>query len=68
MKHTVFNVNGEALFSLIDEAWLQRKLPVPGDPRAYVIEVGKVIGTQGETAIRIAVDSEKFILTAYPVK
>jgi hypothetical protein len=68
-KHTIFNIAGEELFNLIDEAWLKRGAPLPHDLGVHVVDLGRVIGTQGETAIRIVVEEgTSMILTAYPVK
>jgi len=69
IKHTVFNVTGEELFSLIDEAWLKRGMSLANDMRVYVVDLNRVIGTRGETAIRIVVkQGTSRIVTAYPVK
>jgi RHS repeat-associated protein len=66
--HSVFNVGRNRLLGLIDEAWSMRGAPVAGDPGAFVVPMGRVIGTAGETAIRIVVrPGTNQILTAYPV-
>jgi hypothetical protein len=38
---------------LVDEAWAQRGQPLPNDPGAYVVPMGKVVGTAGETSLKI---------------
>jgi hypothetical protein len=69
IKHTIFTLNGTELFDLIDFAWLKRGHHVPGDPGAYIIELGRIIGTLGETAIKIVVNpGTTELLSAYPVK
>ncbi len=67
--HTLFNTTEDKLFGLLDEAWLKKGPQLANDLGTYVIDMGKVIGTQGETAIRIVTkQSTSQILTAYPVK
>lgn len=67
--HSVFNVKGGELFELIDYAWLKRGLQLQNDPGVYVIKLGRAVGTEGETAIKIAtLPGTSKILTAYPVK
>ena len=68
--HTVFKVRfrGESLY-LVDEAWLKKGLPEVGDPLAYIVPMGRVVGTNGETKIRLIVTlpGTNWIATAYPV-
>ncbi|YCH22787.1 hemagglutinin repeat-containing protein [Pseudomonas sp. D1-3] len=67
--HSVFNVDRKEILGLIDQAWLKKGSPVSGDPGAYVVPMGRVIGTSGETSIRIIVrPGTNQIITAYPVK
>ena len=54
-KHSVFNVERNKIIGLIDEAWAKRGAHVPGDPGAYVIDMGRAIGTAGERHIRVIV-------------
>ena len=57
------------ILGLIDQAWLKKGNPVSGDPGAYVVPMGRVIGTAGETSIRIIVrPGTNKVITAYPVK
>ncbi len=66
-KHTVFNVDRSNLIGLIDEAWANRKNPLPSDPGVYLVDMGRIIGTNGETQIRIVVvPGTNNIITAYP--
>ena len=66
--HTVFNVPRNQILPLIDEAWKKRGLPVFGDPGAYVVNMGRQVGTKGETFIRIiVVPNTGKIISAYPV-
>jgi hypothetical protein len=65
--HTLFNVQRNELLGLLDEAWSMRGAPLPNDPGAYVIPMGRVIGTTGETSIRIIVrPGTSQVITAYP--
>ena len=69
LNHTVFTVPEKELFDLIDFAWSKKRLPLPNDPGTYIVDLGKVIGTLGETAIKIVtIAGTNNILTAYPVK
>ena len=65
--HTVFSVKRNEILSVVDEAWLSRGSPVPNDPGAYVVPLGRVIGTNGETSVRIIVQpGTNNVITAYP--
>ncbi|MFN3809115.1 MAG: filamentous hemagglutinin N-terminal domain-containing protein [Roseateles asaccharophilus] len=67
--HTVFNVDRKEILGLVDEAWLAKGNPLPNDPGAYVVPMGRVIGTAGETNIKIIVrPGTSKIITAYPVQ
>ncbi|ASK27148.1 hemagglutinin [Neisseria chenwenguii] len=68
--HTVFNVSKKEVLPLIDEAWKKKGAPLPNDPAAYVVDMGRVIGTNGETKIRIAIEAKgsNRIASAYPQK
>ncbi len=70
-NHTVFVEKSEnRVLDLVDEAWTKQGQAIrpPDDPYAWVIPMGKVIGTQGETYMRIAKDpNSDLILSAYPV-
>ncbi|VEG12930.1 hypothetical protein [Moraxella cuniculi] len=66
-NHTVFNVQRNQILSLVDQAWVRRGNPLPSDPGVYVIPMGKVVGTRGETSIRIVVKpGTNQVITAYP--
>jgi hypothetical protein len=68
-KHSVFTVTGNELFDLIDFAWSKKGAALSNDSRAYIIHLEKVIGTQGEKAIKIIVKpGTAEIITAYPIK
>ncbi|PEP87617.1 hypothetical protein CN585_29720, partial [Bacillus toyonensis] len=67
--HSVFNVDKTKMLELLDQAWLKKGAPDPTDPSAYVIPMGKIVGTEGETAIRLVViRGTNKVITAYPVK
>lgn len=72
-RHTVFKVDSSAdLLPLIDDAYSiiqkQNIQPVPGDPGAFIVPMGKVVGTNGETSIRLILKpGTTEVITAYPV-
>ena len=68
LNHTIFSVPKYRVLALVDEAWSKRGSPEPDDLGAYVIPINRVVGTAGETAIRIVVrPGTNLILSAYPV-
>ena len=69
--HTVFNVKRNELIGLIDEAWIRRAdiFSSRNNNNSYVINMHRVIGTNGETKIEIVVKANTSeIITAYPKK
>jgi hypothetical protein len=68
--HTVFREKGAKALELVDEAFtLKNQLnisPVEGDPSAFLVPMGRVVGTQGETSIRLVIANGNEIITAYP--
>lgn len=69
LNHTVFTIAGDELFDLIDFAWSKRGVALADDPGTYIVELEKIIGTQGEKAIKIVViPGTTQVITAYPVK
>jgi hypothetical protein len=67
--HSVFNVERKEVLGLIDEAWLKKGNPLPNDPGAYVVPMGRIIGTTGENGIKIIVrPGTNKIITAYPIQ
>ena len=68
--HTVFSVSRKEVLPLIDEAWKKKGMPLANDPRTYLVDMKRVIGTNGETKIRIVVQTKgsNQITTAYPQK
>jgi hypothetical protein len=68
-NHTVFNVpTSSEIIPLLDEAWTRRGNAVPNDPGAFIISMGRTIGTRGEQSIKIVVvPGTSRIVTAYPV-
>ncbi|MNV45071.1 hypothetical protein D3C71_1368560 [compost metagenome] len=67
--HSVFNVERKEVLGLIDEAWLKKGNPLPNDPGAYVVPMGRIIGTGGENGIKIIVrPGTNKIITAYPIQ
>ena len=66
--HTVFNVGRRKILGLIDEAWKARGVAIPGDPGAFIVNMKRVVGAAGETAIKIVVQpGTSNIITAFPV-
>ncbi len=68
---TFFNLASNEVFGLIDEAWLSSTKFIidPADPAKWVYDAGRVIGTRGETFMRIIVkpnSNPPEILSAYP--
>jgi RHS repeat-associated protein len=68
LNHDVWNINTlEDIIKLLDEAWLKRATPVPGDAWAWVIPMGREVGTQGQRYIRMIVNPNTWeVITAYP--
>ncbi|PRE37691.1 RHS repeat-associated core domain-containing protein, partial [Burkholderia cenocepacia] len=53
---------------LVDEAWAKRGRPLTDDPGAYVVPMGRVVGTAGETNVRIITrPGTNEVISAYPV-
>lgn len=66
--HSVFNVARNKVLGVVDEAWSMRGSPLTTDPGAFVVPMGRVVGTQGETAVKIIVrPGTSEIITAHPV-
>jgi len=60
-------VQGNDALDLVDEAWLKRGTPELNDPNAFVVDLGRPIGIDGETKVRIIVDTTTHdVITAYP--
>lgn|GEM_PF-1888654 len=66
--HTLFNVNRDKLIGILDEAWAKKGAAVPGDPGAFIVDMGRIIGANGERFIKLIVKpGTNKIITAYPV-
>lgn len=66
--HSVFNVPRSQVLGLVDEAWGLRGAALPNDPGAFVVPMGRTVGTAGENAVKIIVrPGTSEIVTAYPV-
>jgi hypothetical protein len=64
----VFNVGRNKVVGLVDEAWGMRGSPLANDPGAYVVPMGRTVGTAGENAVKIIVrPGTNEIITSYPV-
>lgn len=68
--HTVFRAQTNEIPPLLDEAWKRNKSQPIGDRRAYVVDMGREVGTKGETHLKLVMRQEKGteILTAYPCR
>lgn len=67
--HSVFSVKKNEIIGLIDEAWAKRGIPLKTDTSVYVVDLGKTIGINGETKLKIVVAPDTYnVVTAYPVK
>jgi len=67
-QHSVFSADSAGILRLVDQAWMSRGANVPGDPGAYIVQMGQTVGTAGETRIKIIVKpGTTEIITAYPL-
>ncbi len=67
--HSVFALPEGQVLTTLDEAWAQRGIPTPQGPNdVYHIELSpKIVGTNGETKIRIVViKGTSEVVTAFP--
>ncbi|MFJ7282253.1 hemagglutinin repeat-containing protein [Pseudomonas sp. NPDC099000] len=68
-KHSVFSMDRKDILGVVDEAWIKKGNPVVGDPGAYIVPMSRVVGTAGETNIKIVVrPGTSIVITAYPFK
>jgi hypothetical protein len=71
-NHSVFSVPEDQILDLVDEAWSNRGNPRPnpkGNGDIYTINMGRVIGTKGETKIQInTFQGTSEVISAYPVQ
>jgi hypothetical protein len=71
--HTIFSVPKKELLPLLDEAWLRTgqglNMGIPQNKyTVYEIPMGRVIGTNNETTVRLVVKSNTSeVVTAYPI-
>jgi hypothetical protein len=57
----------DEVVGIVDEAWVLRGAPVPGDPGKYVVPMGRIVGTNGEKSVTIIVKpGTTEIITAFP--
>nr|WP_254866034.1 hypothetical protein [Bacillus cereus] len=64
--HSVFNVDKTKILECVDEAWSKKGTHVPGDSAAYIIPMGRIVGTEGETAVKIVVrPGTNKVITSY---
>jgi hypothetical protein len=66
---TTFSVPRDELLPLLDEVWRNRGSAVVGDAFKFEVNVGRVIGTNGERTVRLVADPlTGMVVTAYPIK
>ncbi|MEM7247176.1 MAG: RHS repeat-associated core domain-containing protein [Acidobacteriota bacterium] len=66
--HSVFTADRTRVLAVVDEAWTRRGAALPNDPAAFVVPMGRVVGTNGERAVKLIVrPGTTEIITAYPV-
>ena len=67
---SVFNVPRNQILGLLDEAYASAaRVPVPGDPAAFITPMGRTVGTAGENAVRLILrPGTSEVISAYPVK
>lgn len=68
--HTVYNVDKSEVIGLIDEAWVNKGQGIlqSNGNVLYDINMGKIIGTNGEDTIRIITKGySNNIITAFPL-
>ncbi|WP_427340821.1 hypothetical protein [Caloranaerobacter sp. DY30410] len=67
---SLFNVGKNKVLTLVDEAWLMRgKSYLNRGNDVYEIPMGRIVGTKGETTIRIITKhGTNDIISAYPIK
>ncbi len=69
--HSVFLGSRSDVLPTIDEAWIRRGRParIEGNDAVYEVEMGRVVGTQGEQRLRVVVKRDTAdIASAYPIK
>lgn len=71
--HSVFNVLKDKILGVVDEAWSMRSGVTPtlqkNGNQVFNIPMGRVVGTNGETLIRIVVkNGTSEVVTGFPVK
>jgi hypothetical protein len=67
LVHTVFSGSPRDIFATVDAAWGSRGVSVPGDPGKFIVPMGRVVGTSGETSVTVIVrPGTNQIITAFP--
>ena len=67
-RHTQFRM-GEDILRTVGEAWLRRGAALDREGRVFVVDMGREVGANGETCLRIIVRrGGSRIVSAYPVR
>ena len=68
--HSVFSAPRNKILGLLDEAYASAgRVPVVGDPAAFITPMGRTVGTAGENAVRLIMrPGTSEIISAYPIK
>lgn len=68
--HSVFDVGRSEVLGVVDEAWTLRQGPgilQKNGNRLWDVDMGRVVGTSGQTSVRVIVqDGTTQIITAFP--
>ena len=68
--HSVFNAQGDDALRIVDDAWVNRTGPgtlQSNGNRTWAVDLGRPIGTTGQTSVQIIVrDGTNEIITAFP--
>lgn len=68
--HSIFNVDRTKLIGLLDDAWAKKVgsgVLQPNGNRVWTVDMGRVIGTNGERHIQLVIkDGTTSVITAFP--
>ena len=68
--HSIFNVDRTKLIGLLEDAWAKKVgsgVLQPNGNRIWTVDMGRVIGTNGERHIQLVIkDGTTSVITAFP--